>query len=199
MANPRETKRQLIINAAEELFSQHGYGASMDSISKLADVSKQTVYSHFKTKDALFEICMKNKVLEFQKNRVSFDLSKPIEEILFKLGVNLQQTLLQPGAINTYRNAVSQVDAHPEFAATYLEHGPNRSLERLSNYLDQKIEDGTIHLTNSSADTAIQLLLMFHGKTVYWRYLGEDIDDSQQQQEDYIKSCVDMFLSHTLK
>ena len=43
-----EEKRQLIIQAAGELFVEHGFEkVSMEGIAKFAGVSKQTVYSHF--------------------------------------------------------------------------------------------------------------------------------------------------------
>ena len=58
MVNKRsknEAKRQQILNSAINLFTEQGYAAaSMDLIAKNADASKQTVYSHFCSKDDLF-------------------------------------------------------------------------------------------------------------------------------------------------
>ncbi|WP_019612866.1 TetR/AcrR family transcriptional regulator [Psychromonas ossibalaenae] len=196
MSKISELKRIKILEAADELFCRHGYGASMDSIAKLADVSKQTVYSHFKNKDILFETSMKYKVMEYQANKTAFDPNAPIDEALLLFGQNLQQTLLEPGALHTFRNAVSQIDTHPEFAATYLQFGPQKSMDLLAAYLDKKVKEGVIKLDCSSHESAIQLLLMFHGKTVYWRYLGADIKETEQQRDEYLKNCIDMFLSH---
>jgi len=48
-------KRKAIIHAAIEEFYTKGYeGSSMDTISKEANVSKATVYNHFKNKEELF-------------------------------------------------------------------------------------------------------------------------------------------------
>ena len=48
-------KRRAILNAAAEVFLRSGFlGASMDEIASLSDVSKQTVYKHFGSKEALF-------------------------------------------------------------------------------------------------------------------------------------------------
>ncbi len=196
MSNSSETKRNKILKAAKELFGKQGYGTSMESISRLADVSKQTVYSHFKNKDVLFETCMKEKLEEYKSDTLIFDLNAPIDEMLFRFGKRFHQTLLEPGAQHTYRNAISQIDAHPEFAATYLELGPKETLNTLASYLDAKAKEGIINLDHSGSDTAIQLLLMLHGKAVYWLYLGEDIQESEEQQNSYLKNCVDMFLNH---
>ena len=48
-------KRRAILDAATEVFLKCGYpGASMDEIAALSSVSKQTVYKHFESKEALF-------------------------------------------------------------------------------------------------------------------------------------------------
>ncbi|WP_375753669.1 TetR/AcrR family transcriptional regulator [Vibrio sp. HN007] len=195
MSNPREIKRKKIIDAATELFGLYGYGASMDSIAKLADVSKQTLYAHFKKKDALFLQCMKEKVLSYQINKLVFDRDLPIEKVLLGFAREFHSTLLKPGALQTYRNAVSQIENHPEFASTYLEHGPEKTLLVMAEYLSDKEKDGTISLGIPCEDAAIQLLLMFHGKTVYWQYLGAENRQTEEQRDNYLKSCVDMFLN----
>ena len=59
MSNGAETRtrrsQEKIIGAAEAAFLKHGYlGTSMDAVAELAGVSKQTVYSNFGSKEALF-------------------------------------------------------------------------------------------------------------------------------------------------
>ncbi len=50
-----QEKREAILKAAIEEFYTKGFeGSSMDTISKLANVSKATVYNHFKNKEELF-------------------------------------------------------------------------------------------------------------------------------------------------
>ena len=49
------SKRDAILEAAARVFFESGYAAaSMDEIAREAGVSKQTVYSHFGAKEALF-------------------------------------------------------------------------------------------------------------------------------------------------
>ena len=60
--NELPDKRSCILEGATRVFLTSGYGAaSMDSIAAEAGVSKQTVYSHFGSKDALFEAMVRQK------------------------------------------------------------------------------------------------------------------------------------------
>ncbi len=51
----------------------------MDQIAKLADVSKQTVYSHFKTKDQLFETCIQYRCEQRAIDESALSLDNPIK------------------------------------------------------------------------------------------------------------------------
>ena len=54
---PDERKRAAILQAAIDLFLKNGYSnTSMDAIAAKAGVTKQTVYAHCKSKDALFAL-----------------------------------------------------------------------------------------------------------------------------------------------
>ena len=45
--------RDLLLNAASEIFASHGYGAPLDSISARAGVGQATLYRNFPNRDAL--------------------------------------------------------------------------------------------------------------------------------------------------
>src|SRR5678816_1225396 len=47
--------RSRVLRAATDSFLAHGYASSVDEIARRAGVAKQTVYSHFPSKDALFK------------------------------------------------------------------------------------------------------------------------------------------------
>ena len=60
-AGRRPEKAEAILDAASQLFREHGYGAvSMDQIAREAGVSKATVYAHFVSKDQLFAAMIHN-------------------------------------------------------------------------------------------------------------------------------------------
>ena len=58
-----EEKRQQILSAASDLFLTRSFeGASMDQVAVAAGVSKQTVYSHFGSKEELFSAIIEYKL-----------------------------------------------------------------------------------------------------------------------------------------
>ena len=61
MKKKKEQKRDTILTGAQELFLTEGYvQTSMDNIATKAQVTKQTVYRYFPSKDVLFEATLKS-------------------------------------------------------------------------------------------------------------------------------------------
>ena len=62
MQSPATTKRDRILNAAEELFARHGYdGVTLRQIAKVADVDVALANYHFGRKQQLFEITFQRR------------------------------------------------------------------------------------------------------------------------------------------
>lgn len=191
-----EQKRDQILHAAGELFLEFGYQVNMDQIAKKAGVSKQTVYSHFKTKDILFETCMHNRCAEHEVETSAFDMASPAKDELIKFGVKFQNLLLDEAVRSTFQNAVSQSSSNPDIANIYLRLGPERTGTILANYLEAKVKSGEITLTTSRSPyaAAMQLLLLFHGKAGYWGFFGKDSQETDEERKQYIEECVELFV-----
>ncbi len=96
MLTPRsQMKRQQILDAATKLFIQHGYAITMDSIAVEANVSKQTVYAHFKTKDELFETCIRAKCMESQCEEILLNDDRDIRTVLCEFAKRFQEIYFQ--------------------------------------------------------------------------------------------------------
>lgn len=75
MSTPTRTrsdvKREAIINAAKEAFKTFGVlGTSMDKLAEMAQVSKRTVYNHFRAKEDLVMYLIK---AQYQDNLINVD------------------------------------------------------------------------------------------------------------------------------
>lgn len=193
--SPRSAqKREQILKAASELFGEQGYGISMDAIAVKAQVSKQTVYSHFKTKDDLFDTCIRAKCVANQIDGNLINDTRPIRDVLCDFAWRFQNTLLSDEAKHTYKTSVSQSDTHPELAKVYLNAGPKATTEMLAEYLRHNVDSGLLSIDIDAQDAAMQLLLMFHGRAVYWGYLGQESGETDEERRVYLESCVDVFL-----
>ncbi|PMH45033.1 TetR family transcriptional regulator [Vibrio sp. 10N.286.49.B3] len=194
MAIKSEQKRAQILKAASELFCQFGYQVNMDQIAKHANVSKQTVYSHFQTKAMLFESHILSKCKEREVGTAALDDSQPINAVLYDFGLKFQAMHLETTVQQTFRNAVSQTSSHPELGQLYLKYGPERTLDLLADYLQRQDDLGRLTLASSAQNSAMQLLLMFHGKAVYWAFLGGESQENEAERALYIQQCVELFL-----
>jgi AcrR family transcriptional regulator len=59
---PREVREKQILDAAVEVFSEHGYhNASMDEVSEVAGVSKPMIYAYLGSKEDLFAACIRRE------------------------------------------------------------------------------------------------------------------------------------------
>src|SRR5207248_1716887 len=64
---PREVRRTQLLELAEELFMEKGYGGfSIDDLCRAAGVSRPIVYEHFGSKDGIYIACLQRIRAEFE-------------------------------------------------------------------------------------------------------------------------------------
>jgi AcrR family transcriptional regulator len=64
---PREVRRGQLLELAEELFMEKGYGGfSIDDLCRAAGVSRPIVYEHFGSKDGIYLACLRRIRAEFE-------------------------------------------------------------------------------------------------------------------------------------
>jgi hypothetical protein len=102
--------------------------------------------------------------------------------------------LLEQQVLQVFRNAVGQASVTPQIGESYLNSGPIPTIKSLAHYLEKKQQQGILLDSVDAMDCAMQLIMMCHGKAVYWAMLGQDAQQTDQQRSDYLKECVDLFL-----
>lgn len=151
-----EEKYHLILHAASCLFLKEGFAnTSMDTVAKASGVSKQTVYSHFESKDALFKAAISSKCHSYQLDTqqlidASFG-SLSLFECLQKVGCQFVRLLQDPEAIAIFRVIIAEAVNSPHVATLFYQAGPEASLATLSTMIE-KFGQGSL-----SADVAQQL------------------------------------------
>jgi TetR/AcrR family transcriptional repressor of mexJK operon len=122
-----EGKRQQILNAATTLFTEQGYAAtSMEALAKHADVSKQTVYSHFGSKDELFAASIEQKCDSYEMINFSLDEFSDPKSMLMQLAKRFITMLTSKEALAVHKICSFESNSYPQLSELFYQAGPER-------------------------------------------------------------------------
>jgi TetR/AcrR family transcriptional regulator, mexJK operon transcriptional repressor len=148
-SNRSARKRKAVLDAATEVFLKSGYlGTNMDEIAALSGVSKQTVYKHFASKEALFiEIVtsMTDNAGDVVRNEVAeLDEGGDVAEYLVDYAYRQLKVVLTPRIMQLRRLVIGEVSRFPELAKVLYERGPARALATLGAMFERLAARGLL-------------------------------------------------------
>ncbi len=197
MVNKRsknEVKRYQILDAAVSLFTKQGYaGTSMDLIAKNADVSKQTVYTHFGSKDELFSASIEYKCESLQIVDLSLhDLSDP-HTILLTLAQSFTEFMTSKEVCAVHKICVFESTTYPQVSEIFYKAGPLRIINEVS-LLMLKLHQQKILTIEHPRHAASQFLNMMKGEL--WMQIEFNIKErvSPEEVEAYLRNSVAFFI-----
>jgi AcrR family transcriptional regulator len=153
-------KRSAILDGAKAVFLRQSFSlATMDDVASAAGVGKQTVYRHFKSKEALFvglviSICNEIGALLAVPRDAPPDGSPEVE--LRALGQLLAHILIAPDNLRLYRAIVAEAERLPELGRVFYESGAKVVRAYAANILRQRFDASTAAMR---ATTFINLVL----------------------------------------
>ena len=129
-------KRSAILAAATEIFLKGGYlGTNMDEIAALSGVSKQTVYKHFASKEALFVAVvgdMTNATGDRVHNEPDPADDQLLADYLEDYACRQLTIVLTPRVMQLRRLVIGEVGRFPDLARVLYERGPLRAMTTLA-------------------------------------------------------------------
>jgi len=138
-----EEKAAAIREAAGHLFMTEGMErTSMDAIAQAAGVSKQTVYSHFNSKDQLFRECVNAKVRQYGLEDSVIDPAAAVDSKLRRIGRQFLTLLCDPEVICMFRLMIAEAPGFPKVSASFHESGPLATIEFMTRIFAAHLEDG---------------------------------------------------------
>lgn len=161
-----ESKHKAILDAAIEVFLKSGYlGANMDEIAAVSGVSKQTVYAHFRSKEALFVAVVGGMTDEASSTlhdpAQDPDQVEDIAEYLLTYAVRRLTVVLTPRIMQLRRLAIGEVGRFPELARVLYERGPLRTMKTLASTFERLSEEGKLEVEDSrEAASSFNWLIM---------------------------------------
>ena len=189
-----DQKKQQILDAAADLFTTQGYAnTSLERVAESANVSKQTIYSHFTGKADLLQAGVKRRCMEGQLTAEQLDLSPPPGEFLPLFAERFIGILQDDSSLRMYRLCLSEGERHSELGASFFESGPKLVIEALALYLTQAHDKQQLRVDHPQL-AAAQFLFMVRGFPIETALLNLPERPFQISNQEYIEQCCAMFL-----
>lgn len=204
MANGAQTRtirmRGRILAAAETLFPEHGFvGTSMDEVAAVAQVSKQTVYAHFGSKEALFIAVaegMTGRAVTEHKSRVdAMTYDRDVGDYLFHFAVEQLAVVMTPDLMRLRRLVIAEVDRFPDLGQALYRNGPGRAIDRLAEALNHYRAKGDIKSADIRQAAAFFNWLVMGGPTTEAMLLGQSSLRDRAGYEAHARECARIFLA----
>ena len=145
-----QRKRQSILEAATDLFLRNGYpGTSMDEVAQRADVSKQTVYAQFASKEALF-VAMVGAMTSAAAGQVNNEVGvvprdgKEVAGYLRAYAERQLMVVLTPRLMQLRRLVIGEAGRFPQLGRAVYEGGPMRAIGAVASALKNLADRGLL-------------------------------------------------------
>lgn len=192
-------KRQAILEAATEVFLRSGYlGTNMDEIAELSEVSKQTIYKHFTSKEALF-VEIVTTMTSSAGDMVHHELPPLDREAL---GAYLEDyacrqllVVLTPRLMQLRRLVIGEVSRFPELARVLYERGPQRAMAALAAAFQQLGERGLLVVDNPAVVASNFNWLVMSGPLNQAMLLGDAAIPTEAELRKTAAEAVRVFLA----
>ncbi|MGR0220796.1 TetR/AcrR family transcriptional regulator [Agromyces sp. ZXT2-6] len=198
--SPRaDRKRRTILDAARELFLAQGYlGANMDAVAARAAVSKQTVYSHFGSKEALFVELVTDMTREAGDRVRAHDadgVSAGAAALLTAFAVEQLATVLRPDVLQLRRLVIGESTRFPDLGRALHEAGPKRAVDRIARVLDDLRSRGLVEFDDTTTAASTFNWLVMGGPLNDAMLLGDEAVPDAAAQRRHAEHAVRVFLA----
>ncbi|MGE5616168.1 MAG: TetR/AcrR family transcriptional regulator, partial [Bacillota bacterium] len=173
----------------------HGLdGVSMDALAAKAGVSKLTLYSHFRSKDELFQTAVAEKCQEHQPQDF-FDAHSrvPLRERLRAIGRGFVGLVMSPEALNLYRMMAAHAGRGSKLGRLFFEAAPERNLERFSTLLRHAHAAGELKVPDPLR-AAGHFFVLLQGVPHMRVVVGESRSIPARDLEAHVDDVVEVFL-----
>jgi TetR/AcrR family transcriptional repressor of mexJK operon len=189
-----DQKRQQILDTATDLFTAQGYAnTSLDQVASAAGVSKQTIYSHFSSKDNVLREGVKRHCMQAQLTVDQSDLSLSPTVFLPKFATRFIGTLLEDTTLRMYRLCLNEGERHPELGLSFFESGPKLVIQALAQYLTAATARNEMQVSHPEL-AAAQFLFMVRGLPVETALLSLQDQPYEISNKEYIEETCAMFV-----
>lgn len=179
-----------ILEAALDVFCEHGYRASIDAVASRANVARQTIYNHFRSKEALFGAALEKAIAElFSAVRAS---DGDLRDRLIRFGLALRARALSPESIKLQRVLIGEAPRFPDLAESFFRTCFLGSYSQMSAVFEKAMHDGRLR-----RDDAAEMARLFMDMLVgldRWRMLYGGMALPASGEKKHVTRVVDFFM-----
>ena len=190
-----ERKRCDILRAAVEEFLANGFQAtSMDRVAERAQVSKRTIYSHFESKEALYQAITEELIRQVvSAQETPYDSARSLRSQLEEIGTNKVRLMTCPGFISLAKVTITENLRDPGLASdTYCRIRANEG--GLPRWIRAAAADG--RLKNVDPSVAAEQYSALLSAFVFWPQIFGQPAPTPDALERVVADSAAMFLDH---
>lgn len=193
-------KREAILTAAEKIFLRDGYaGANMDELAELAGVSKQTVYTHFGSKEDLF-VALVTAMTTATGDDVDHDLPDPdtaaeLSDFLQRHAERQLAKVMSPRILQLRRLVIGEVARFPQLARALWASGPTRAISAMAARFRRMDAAGWLHVEDPDTAAAFFNWIVMSKPLNEAMLLGDLAIPDQQALRRHSAEAVRIFLA----
>ena len=192
---PRDPAKQVaLLDAARELFLQHGPEATMDEVVAHAKVSRTTLYANFPDKGALIEAMFARESRRIVSEAFAeASLTIPLDQALTGFGERFVSFLSDPETLAFERLIAQLATAHPTLAPRFFAAGPGRAHDILRRIVAQGRDRGELAIDDLDAAVS-DLIGLWQGFRRVELSFGQRAPYQGDELQRFVARCVTMFM-----
>jgi AcrR family transcriptional regulator len=193
-------KHQAILRAAERVFLRDGYlGANMDELAVMSQVSKQTVYKHFGSKEALF-IELVSTMTTLAGNEVHDEVPDPagadeLPTFLEKYAERQLNAVLTPRILQLRRLVIGEVARFPELGQVLWDRGPRRAMISMAARFSRFAAYGWLRVDEPATAASFFNWMVMSGPLNQAMLLGDQATPDQASLRQHCAEVARLFLA----
>src|SRR5436305_1912077 len=145
----RNGSREAIVDAAERLFLERGFGAvSMDDLAEAAGVARRTLYNQFASKEELFRETLARLSSQLEDAfPPGIETQGDVEQVLHSIAQTILDLHARPSYLGFFRMVVADSRQFPWIADSFAAV-MDPMMERFARYLAHLTEMGALDCRN---------------------------------------------------
>ena len=196
-ADERDLRHEAILEAATAVFLEQGFvRASTAEIANRAGASKQTIYSLYPSKAALFAALMKRrseKLVDPVASAILRD-DAPAREVLYRYGLQVLRTNLSDDGQRLLRLLVAESPVFSELANAFWQNGPGWGRELVKQYLESLVQRQVLLIENTDIAADHFMSIVFGWPMLRSSFQLPSLFQTDEALARWVWSAVDVFL-----